>query len=741
MSRKDQGRRSDLTLWYNRPNLLTLSESARTERPHVGRGRLTVFLGYGEDTGKAAAMLERGARMRAEGLDVAVGYLAPRKTVPDGMPSVPPRRSLVEGQEYFELDLDALLARRPEVVLVQDLAHTNGPGSRHHKRYQDVEELLASGVDVLTTLNVERVESLNDLVARLSGIAVRETVPDRILDMAHHVELVDLSPAELRVRLAEAGNPDGFMALRQMAFRKAAELQPLVAPGPVTERLLVCVGQGWENRRLLAVGRRQTDRLNAEWTVLHVSRGEDLGDTLQRAEELGARVVTLSGTDVVDTILTYARQHQITRILADKSLGPRLASVEAEVDLYLMGSPSRSTPRFRHLGSLLVILAAGVVAYSLPDYSGTGTVVALMVVWLVMTRLAEHVRAQLKAAQRRQMDTAAVGELLQDLAGAARAEDVRALMAEHGRRVCSGAAFGFGLEPLTGDDRAAAEWALANGRPAGRGTATHSGARAHYLPLRNSDVVGLTGRLPSNEERRLLATFAREAGLALERVQMIEDSRQHELLAAKEKLQTALLNMVSHDFKTPLASITGTLRSLRDDGAYLDEAARLDLVDNACGEAERLSTLVANLLDLNRLEGGACAVRAELCDLSELAVAARDALGAPLELKLELGVREWKLDFVLMHQVLVNLLGNALRHAGGPIRVATSLHEGRLRLVVEDGGTSLTELEAIFEPFHRGPSGGSGLGLSICRAIVEMHAGRIWAERCAEGTRLVVEVP
>lgn len=663
----------------------------------MARGRLTVFLGYAENTGKVAAMLQAGAEQQAEGLVVAAAFLDARKAGPLALPAIAPRHTKVGGLEYLDLDLEAVLGQRPEIVLVQDLAHTNGPGSRHHKRYQDVEEMLAAGIDVLTTLNVQRIESLNDLVARLSGITVRETVPDRILDQAHRVELVDLPPAELRLRLQEAGNPDALLAMRELAYRKTAELQP--APvGPITERLLVCVGPGWENRRLLALGRRQTAFLNAAWTVLHVTRGEDLGPTLGQAEELGARVVTLSAPDVAEAVLSYARQNQITRILADKSLAAGLALAGDDIDLYLVG-PERKRSS-----------------------------------WFSWPRKARPDRQQ-----QRELAALAVSSLAADLAGAADARAVSRLLAEHARRACGAESLSFGLDGLTGVELAAAEWARTQGRPAGRFTDTHAEANSLYLPMRGCEVVGVTG---GEVDRRLLETFVAQAGLALERAQLTEASRRHELVAAKEKLQTALLNTVSHDLKTPLHSITGSLRTLRDDGDFLSEAARRDLIENACDEAERLTGLVANLLDLTRLEGGARVVRPELVDLGELVGAARDALPQPLDLTAQLGLKGWSLDFVLMHQVLVNLLSNCARHAPGPVRIVTRLEDKRLWLAVEDNGTSPVDLQAIFEPFTRqGPGAGSGLGLSICRAIVEAHRGRIWAERLEGGTRVVLELP
>jgi two-component system sensor histidine kinase KdpD len=258
-----------------------------------------------------------------------------------------------------EMDLDAVLMARPNLVLVDELAHTNAPDSRHPKRYNDIEELLDAGIDVYTTLNIQHVESLNDVVAQVTGVTVKETIPDRVIDEATEIELVDLAPPELLQRLREGKvyvpdmaaraieqffNEGNLYALRELALRRAAErvdnqmlawMQTRAIPGPwaAGESLLICVGPGPLSERLVRTARRQADRMNAPWSAIYVETPshhrlskeakEQVSRTLQLAEKLGATATSEFGINVANTVIEYARKHNITRIIIGKTLRPR----------------------------------------------------------------------------------------------------------------------------------------------------------------------------------------------------------------------------------------------------------------------------------------------------------------------------------------------------------------------------------------------------------------------------------
>jgi two-component system sensor histidine kinase KdpD len=297
-------------------------------------------------------------------VDVVAGYVethgrAETDALLAGLEIIPRRQVEHRGLSLTEMDVDAILARKPQLALVDELAHTNVPGSRHPKRYQDVEELLAAGIDVYTTLNVQHLESLNDVVAQITGVVVRETVPDSILDEANDIELVDLPPDELLQRLKEGKVyvPDqaaraiehffrkgNLTALRELSLRRTAarvddqmraymETRAIAGPWPAAERLLVCVSPGTLSERLVRTARRLADELKAEWCALyvetpdHVRLSANQRDRITRilglAEDLGAQVLTLPNPAVAETVLRYARTHNITKIIAGKPLRSR----------------------------------------------------------------------------------------------------------------------------------------------------------------------------------------------------------------------------------------------------------------------------------------------------------------------------------------------------------------------------------------------------------------------------------
>jgi two-component system sensor histidine kinase KdpD len=355
----------------HRPDPDVLLALAQAEEERERRGKLKVFFGATAGVGKTFAMLQAAQELRRRGIDVVVGVVethgrAETGALVAGLEVLPPRRDEHRGVNLHEFDLDAALARRAAVTLVDELAHTNAPGSRHTKRWQDVEELLAAGLDVYTACNVQHLESLNDLIGKITGVVVRETVPDSILERADQVELVDLPPEELLKRLQEgkvyvpeqaARARDGFfrpgnlIALRELALRKTAErveaqmqryreLHGVAETWPVAERLLVAVSSGPRGARLVRAARRLAERLRAEWVVVYVetpaelrvakAEREGVWQTLRLAERLGAETVVLSGLSgerPAAEILRYARRRNVSKIVVGKPVHPRWRDV------------------------------------------------------------------------------------------------------------------------------------------------------------------------------------------------------------------------------------------------------------------------------------------------------------------------------------------------------------------------------------------------------------------------------
>jgi two-component system sensor histidine kinase KdpD len=382
-----------------RPHPDVLLQRIRAEEARATQGQLKIFFGANPGVGKTYTMLEEARAKRAEGVDVVVGVVETHGRVETealiaGLEVLPRRTVLYRGVPLTEFDLDAALARHPSIVLVDELAHTNAPGSRHEKRWQDVEELLAAGISVYTTLNVQHLESLNDVVAQITGVQVRETVPDTIFDRADAVELADLTTEDLLRRLAQGKvylpeaaerarerffREGNLIALRELALRRVAERVDAQMRGymvehgiretwPAGERLLVAVGPNPAGARVVRAARRMAAALQCEWVVLYVETPgagaysdrdrATLVENLQLADELGARTVTVPGHLVAEEILAYAAAQNITRILIGKPTHPRWRDLlfgstldrvvrgSGDVDVYVMtGEAEETTPR------------------------------------------------------------------------------------------------------------------------------------------------------------------------------------------------------------------------------------------------------------------------------------------------------------------------------------------------------------------------------------------------------------
>jgi two-component system, OmpR family, sensor histidine kinase KdpD len=871
-----------------------LSQVQAAERQHAS-GKLRIFLGYAAGVGKTYAMLEAAQQRRAEGLDVVIGYVEThgrRETAAllEGLEPVARRAVDNRGAHLTEMDVDAVLARHPQLAVVDELAHTNAPGSRHPKRFQDVEELLHAGIDVYTALNVQHLESLNDVVAQITGVTVRETVPDRLIDEAAEIILVDLPPDELRQRL-QAGKvyvpeqasraierffrPGNLTALREATLRRAAErvddqmrdyMQTRAIPGPwpASERLLVGVSASPLSERLVRSARRLADDLNAEWFAIHVeplagaraspAEQDRVARVLHLAEELGAKPLTLPGQTVVPVLLDFARAHNVTKLVVGKPLRSRwhdllhgsvveqLIRASGAIDVHVVsGVPARAKapaeqawvphrPWDRYLKSALLViimtviglplrlvlsptnvvmlfLAAvvyaavawgrgpailasflGVLAFdyfyvpphltlAVADTEYILTFIGLFVVGLVVSTLAAQARDQAEAARSRALQTGELYDLSRDLTVASELDDLLSVLRQHVEQTFNRQAVIFmpaadqlvirsaspGLV-LDDNEVAVADWAFRHGQVAGRSTSTLPAARLRYLPLLTArgirGVLGVQAPPPPDrplqpEQVRLLEAFASQGALAIERAQLAQQAQHAEVLQATEKLQTALLNSISHDLRTPLVSITGALSSLQEDSDLLDGQARRVLVDNAREEAERLNRLVGNLLDMTRLEAGAMRVQRQPVEVADLAGTALQQLaarldGRPVTLTVPEDLPSIGADYVLMLQVLMNLLDNALKYSspGSPIEVSARAAAGQVEIDVADRGAGIPpdDLARVFDKFYRvqrsGNATGTGLGLSICRGIVEAHGGQLWAEnRAGGGTVFRIQLP
>jgi two-component system sensor histidine kinase KdpD len=846
------------------------------------RGKLKIFLGAAPGVGKTYEMLQSARRRKAEGVDVVIGVVETHgrketEALLEGLEVIPRRQISYEGRVLTEMDIDAILARRPAVVLVDELAHTNAPGSRHPKRYLDVEELLATGVDVYATVNIQHVESLNDIVAQITRVRVRETVPDRIVDAAE-VEVIDLTPDDLIQRLREGKvyiadqaeralkhyfSPGNLTALRELALRRAAERvdeqmvsymqeHAIAGPWPAGERLLICINERPGATQLVRYGKRVADRLHGPWTALYVetprhqrfgeAERDRVAEALRLAEKLGADTLTIPGQRIADDVLAYARENNATQIVIGKSTRSRwfemlhgsvvhdLLRKAGNISVHVIAGAGETAPakpvktsagmesidpiayaistvlvaaalgvallisQFVDLDNISLVFLAAVLASAVRYGAGPSAVAALlsvlcynffflpplytftiadpanvvalfffMIVALLTSSLTARTRTQAVIARKEAKTTGELYGFSKKLAGIAKLDDLLwatahqiasmlkvevVILTAEGDSIAVRA--GFPPEDELDDaDLAAARWCWDHNQPAGRGSDTLPGGKRLFLPLRTGRgvvaVLGINRKAPgplfTPDERRLLDALGDQAAVAIERTQLAEDIDEARVLAETERLRSALLTSISHDLRTPLASIIGTITSLRSFGKLYDEKTRDEMLATAQDEGERLNRFVANLLDMTRIDSGAIELRREMIDLSDVVGSALQRCSKVLAnqrvaVTLAPDLPMFALDFVLMEQVLVNLLDNAAKYApsGTTIEIDGRRENGTVVIEVRDEGPGIPvdDLERIFDKFYRVRSGdrqraGTGLGLAICRGFIEAQGGTIVA--------------
>ena len=718
------------------------------EAQHDERGRLKIFLGAAPGVGKTFEMLTTAQAKWREGCDVVVGVVETHgrketETLLEGLEIIPRRAIPYRGHILDEMDLDAILARRPYLVLVDELAHSNAPGSRHPKRYMDVEELLAAGIHVYTTLNIQHVESLTDVVARITRVRVRETVPDSIIDRADDIEVIDLTPDDLLTRLHEGKvyvadqamravqnyfSPGNLTALRELALRRTAQrvdaqmvdymrLHAIEGPWPAGERVLVCVDASAGNTALVRQARRMADRLQAPWAAVHVETSKEarldeaerdrIAEALRLALRLGGEAVTLPGQDVADTVIEYAHANNFTHIIVRRStrsrwldllwrsatqkliqraggtnvhvIAPQADRVAPRPAAQAGDSGLKRTDWKAYVGSLgyvggalaaafilrevlsvsnitlafLVAVFASAITYGLwaslfaclvsvlaynffflpplhtLTISDPENAVALFffaVVALIASNLAARLRAQAITAQQRARITEELYLFSRKLAGAAALDDllwatahqialmlkvrVVLLLPEDGILAVKA---GYPPEDrLDEGDLAAAHWCFQKNQEAGRGADTLPGAKRLFMPMRTGrgavGVIGIDRDAPGTlllpEQSRLLDALSDQAALAIERINLAKDIARARIAAETERLRSALLTSISHDLRTPLASILGSASSLVNHSAEMDGEVQTALLRTIQEEAERLNRFIGNLLDMTRLEFG-----------------------------------------------------------------------------------------------------------------------------------------
>jgi two-component system sensor histidine kinase KdpD len=843
------------------------TETPVTQRP---RGKLRVYLGAAPGVGKTVAMLSEGRRRLGRGSDVVIGVMEHhgREFTAEqvGELSTMPRRPVLHrGVQLTEMDVDALLARRPQVALVDELAHTNAPGSRNGKRWQDVDELLAAGINVITTVNIQHLESLNDVVASITGVVQAETVPDEVVRAAEQIELVDMTPQALRRRMAHGhiypadridtalGNyfrEGNLTALRELALLWVADRveegldryraeHGIRGTWAARDRVVVALTGGPEGPMLLRRGARIAGRVAGRSLVaVHVVRsdgsvGASAGEIEKQrmlAENLGGSLQLVVGDDVAATVLEFAKTVNGTQIVVGASRHGRFAQLlrpstsnaivrgSGDIDVYVVthqkaarrrggllpGRVGRRTGAVPWLAAVLIpgllallllpgrgsvalstvlmIFMLGVLANALiggvlpaalaalfagmlanflftPPY-GSLTIAqpenafALAVFVVVGVTVASVVdRSAMRARQ------AARGRAEAQLIASVATSVVDAADPVHA--VLDQARVGFGMTSVA---------LLAMTGPGGTGQAVSTAGAP--VPLGSDGTVNpdsadvavtagsdwmlvLYGRPLTTADRTLVDVFAAQAVLAVERDRLTHEAQQSDRLRQADRVRTAVLAALSHDLRTPLATIKASVSSLRDRSVAWTEEDQTELLAATDEAADQLDALLANLLDLSRLQTGVLVPLRRAVSVDE--VVHRALMGIPLGRIKDSIPDDLPLidtDAGLLERVIANITANAVRHSPDEKKVRLLAGEvadeqGRhvqIRVVDHGPGVPEDDREAMFAPFQRLgdiPQGaGVGLGLAVARGLAEAVDATIEVEDTpGGGLTFIVTVP
>jgi two-component system sensor histidine kinase KdpD len=878
----------------DRPDPDRLLDRLKQEEAQARRGRLKIFFGASAGVGKTYAMLSAARAAKAQGVDVVIGVIethgrAETQGLVAGLEVLPARQATHRDRILTEFDLDAALARKPQLILVDELAHSNVAGSRHPKRWQDVEELLDAGIDVWSTVNVQHLETLNDVVSGITGIRVWETVPDRVFDQADEVVIVDLPPDELLQRLKEGKvylpqqaatalrnffRKGNLIALRELALRRTADRvdeqmlqyrRTQTAP-PVwqtREALLLCIGPDERSEKLVRATARMAAQLDVPWHCICVDTRalqtapeavrQRVVRLLKLAQDAGAETAFPSGSDLPTTIVRYAHEHNLSRVILGRdtarprrpwrrTLTEAVGETGADLDVIQIALPAKGrgvmpapatepthAPPTRwadyamaafvcaataaiaaplhdvlDLSNIVMVFLLGVVgvavrwgrgpavlaaflsvaafdflyvpprfSFSVSDVQYVVTFAVMLVVGLVIGQLTAVLRWQAQVATSREERMQALYAMSRDLSGALMSEQIAEiaarfvhaefeahaglLVADEQDRLAPAIAVP-GLP--AGIDTGIAQWAFDHGEPAGTGTNTLPAGSILYLPLkapmRMRGVLAIEPREPARlagpEQRRLLETCASLLAISLERIHYIDVAQRSTVQIESERLRHSLLAAISHDLRTPLAALVtmaDTLVAEARGGEAVETARRIREA------AMRMASQVGNLLDMARLQSGEVRLKRQWVPLEEAVGGALRAMAGTLapervRVALPADLPLLQVDPVLFERVLCNLLENAAKFApaGSPIMISASATSDRIRITVDDEGPGLPKNreEAIFEMFERGRKedsvSGVGLGLAICRAIVEAHGGSIKGEtRAGGGARFTIQLP
>ena len=848
----------------------------------MGAGQLRVYFGAAPGVGKTYKMLEEGHRRLGRGTDVVIGFVEThgRQRIAELMEGLEdiPRTTVTDrgGTTLEEMDLVAVLARRPEVALIDDLAHTNAFGSSHQKRWQDIQDLLDAGITVITTVNVQHLESLSDVVYEITGVRQRETVPDAVVRQAEQIELVDMTPEALRRRLAHGNvyTPERIDAALGNYFRignltALRELALLWVAGKVDEQLDKYradhnIGSHWETRERVVValtGGPEGDTLirraariaartkGADLLAVYVARSDGLsgGDpahlSRQRVlvEDLGGTYHQVVGTDIPAALLAFARGVNATQLVLGASRRGRWAQLfspgvgvattaeSGSIDVHLVThettarrwrigrgreGPWRGGPGGLSLGRraagfmlsiaalpaltalllavdadvslstdilafLLLVVAVALVGGLLPavltafggflllNYFFTPPVrmfsvaerenlLALFAFLVVAVSLSTVVDVAARRTREASQARAEAATLFTLAGSVLRGSRPLPALLEQVRET-------FALDAVTllerrpeapgGPDLEHTNEAWTVVACVGSPICLAPGEGDAEVHVDESYTLVLSGHPLAAQDRRILEAFAAQATIALRQERLEEAAATAGSLAEVDRVRTALLNAVSHDLRTPLASAKAAVGTLRMSDLPLSEEDQAELLATTEESLDRLSGLVENLLDMSRLQAGALALAIQPIDIADAVSAALTSLGpaaSQVIIRVPEETPDVQTDPALLERAIANLVQNAVRHSppGAPPQITASAYGKTVEIRVIDYGPGVpeTDWDQIFLPFQRlgdrDNSSGVGLGLALSRGLVEAMSGTLRPEGTpGGGLTMIISLP
>ncbi|AJA49301.1 sensor protein KdpD [Clostridium pasteurianum DSM 525 = ATCC 6013] len=884
---------------YERPSSDYFLSKIEKEEEKNKQGKLKIFFGYAAGVGKTYEMLREAQEIKKSGEDIVIGYIEPHArpetmALTEGLESIENKIIKYKGSTFKEFDIDKALIRKPKIILVDELAHTNARGQRNRKRWQDIQELLAAGIDVYTTVNVQHIESLNDVVENITHVSVRETIPDKIFDDAEKVEIVDIEPDELLNRFNEGKiykmeqvkrallnffTRNNLYALREISLRRIADrvnyeveserlAKREITVIPTSEQILACISPSPSSAKVIRTAARMAENYHSKFIVLYIStsKSENLSEQDKKrlnfnfnlAEKLGGEVVQLYGDNIVEQIIQYAEFRNITKLVIGKNykrsskifhfyakdVVDKLMDSNAYIDVYVIPNSLYKKKRekvvlklnewsnlslreiveaaiiigivtgiasiFEYMGfndtNAIMIFILGVIivymkttgyligiissifvvlmfnflftdpkySFKLYDKNYLTTFIMMLTVAFIVGSLTNKIQKEASNSYNREKRTQTLYMVSSKLLSAVGTSEVISIGIKYISRLINRTIIGYLPEGnklstnfvynrdkdenknlfLNKEEDAAAYWSYLNGKEAGNGTDTFYGAKGYYMPIKvQNKVLGVIGvsclqGFLEPEQKFIVQTITGQIAIAIDREILSSQQEKSKVQIERERLRSNLLRSISHDLRSPLAGIKGAISTILENGKFISEKTKEDLLNGIYDDTEWLIRLVENLLSMTKFDEGNMEIKKNMELVEEVVSEAVQRSSKYFKNhKIKVSVPEniimVSMDGNLIEQVIINLLDNAVKFSPKESVIEIKVYEKDDDVIFQviDNGTGIDEkiLSNIFDRFFTNGSKisdsrrGIGLGLAICKSIVEAHGGKITAANRKEG--------